>query len=142
WIEQTPSNEPSSSPAGAWILLRDDPHAAAALKQALTDRGLDSVICSRANTFAASEDRITIDPENAEHVDRLFEYVSAERRGCAGIVHAWALDSFDDTDVAGGSAGLCDSVLALLKGLAKRSDSRSATIRVVTRQAAGVIPTE
>src|SRR6185436_15176873 len=38
WIEQTPSNERSSSPAGAWILLRDDPHAAAALKQALTDR--------------------------------------------------------------------------------------------------------
>ncbi|MFJ8579618.1 SDR family NAD(P)-dependent oxidoreductase [Micromonospora sp. NPDC093277] len=94
WQETVDPTEETAAP-GWWLLLADADPVGADLRAELAGRGVATVTAVPGDAYRqATPDRYEIDPARPEDfVTLLAELRAARPEPCAGVVHAWSLDT-------------------------------------------------
>nr|WP_269455615.1 type I polyketide synthase [Micromonospora narathiwatensis] len=94
WRETADQPEETAA-AGWWLLLADADPVGAELRAELAGRGVATVTVAPGDAYRqAAPDRYEIDPARPEDfVTLLTELRAARPEPCAGVVHAWSLDT-------------------------------------------------
>ncbi|MCP4119511.1 MAG: amino acid adenylation domain-containing protein [Desulfobacteraceae bacterium] len=128
---------------GQWVIFSDHGGVGQGVADLLTSQG-DSCIQIYTDTdFTRSgEDKYGINPSSPDDFNRIFQLISDGNRE-TGIIHLWSLDAAPNDKLQADTlqrAELegCGSLLYIVQALAKKSDTASSRLCIVTRELHGI----
>jgi NAD(P)-dependent dehydrogenase (short-subunit alcohol dehydrogenase family)/SAM-dependent methyltransferase/aryl carrier-like protein len=146
-VARGPRVEPAARVAvPGWIVLADTSGSGERLARTIRARGEGCTLVVKGRRFEnAADDRLQMNPLDADDYARLVEIARDPERPCRGIVHFWSLDErmspadrLEDIDSSQQRA--CGSILSLAQALAASGLESPPRLIVVTRGAQAVVP--
>ncbi|MBR8641367.1 KR domain-containing protein [Streptomyces tuirus] len=140
WRQLAPRAAAEDVATGTWVLLADASGVGQALAADIRNVGGDAVVATPAKEFARQgTGAFTLDPSDSEQWTELIHTLRQEGRSADRLVHLWGVDPIPD-DVHGtarADQGFF-SLLALLQAIGSDTDTRPASLIVVTSGAFNV----
>ncbi len=133
--------ENSKKAGGIWIILMDQNGFGEILTKVLANNGTEYTCVWRDTHFKQKDaDNFFIDPQQAEHFEKLWQSIYAQDKPINGVIQLWALDTplsseLNAEDFDSYQKNTTESALHLVQTLAKRSEANKPAIWLITRDA-------
>ncbi len=133
--------ENSKNSRGIWIILMDQNGFGEILTKVLASNGTEYKCVWQDTHFKQKDDgNFFIDPQQAEHFEKLWQSIDAQDKPINGVIQLWALDTqllseLNAEDLDYYQKNTTESALHLVQTLAKRSEANKPAIWLITRDA-------